>query len=264
MVDESPIKVQDKDKKGACHQGYMWVRYAPLSKSVLFEYYKSRSTKGPIDDLSSFTGYVQTDGYSGYTHLASLQNITHLSCWAHARRYFEKALQNDKERASHVMKLIQLLYAIEALARESDMSHEDRHKLRMDKTLPIINEIGQYIYKEKNNVTPQSPIGKAFDYCSNRWTSLQNYLTHGMLEIDSNLVENSIRPLALGRKNYLFAGSHDAAKDIALFYSFFATCTKNNVDPQKWLIHVIQNINDTKTSQLKYLLPQFIDKKLLE
>lgn len=264
MIDESPIKVQDKDKPGACHQGYMWVRYAPLSKSVLFEYYKSRSTKGPIDDLSTFKGYVQTDGYSGYTYLASLQGITHLSCWAHARRYFDKALQNDHQRASHVMKLIQLLYGIESLARESEMSHQQRHDLRLEKSLPIINEIGQYIHQERSNVTPQSPIGKAFEYCANRWISLQNYLTNGILEIDSNLVENSIRPLALGRKNYLFAGSHDAAKDIAMFYSFFATCTKNNIDSQKWLTYVINNINDTKTSQLKNLLPQFIDKTLLE
>ena len=263
MIDESPIRVQDKDKKGACHTGYMWVRYAPLSKSVLFEYYKSRSTKGPIDDLWTFNGYVQTDGYSGYTFLASLQGITHLSCWAHARRYFDKALENDHQRASHVMKLIQLLYAIEALARESKMSHEERHALRLDKSLPIINEIGQYISQEKDKVTPNSPIGKAFGYCANRWTSLQNYLTHGMLEIDSNLIENSIRPLAIGRKNYLFAGSHDAAKDIAMFYSFFATCTKNDIDPQKWLTYVIQNINDTETTELKNLLPQFIDKSLL-
>jgi transposase len=263
MIDESPIKVQDIDKPGACHQGYMWVRYAPLSKSVLFEYHKSRSSKGLIDDLSTFKGYIQTDGYSGYTYLASLQGITHLSCWAHARRYFEKALQNDSERASHVMKLIQLLYAIEAFACESEMSHSERHALRVEKSLPIINELGQYIASQRNSVTPQSPIGKAFEYCSNRWISLQNYLTNGMLEIDSNLVENSIRPLALGRKNYLFAGSHDAAADIAMFYSFMATCTKNNVDPQKWLTYVIQNINSTKNSQLKYLLPQFIDKILL-
>ena len=264
MIDESPIKVQDKDKPGACHQGYMWVRYAPLSKSALFEYYKSRSTKGPIDDLSAFNGYIQTDGYSGYTYLASLQGITHLSCWAHARRYFDKALQNDSQRASHVMELIQLLYAIESLARESKISHQERHALRLEKSLPIINEIGQYIQQERNKVTPQSPIGKAFEYCANRWISLQNYLTNGLLEIDSNLVENSIRPLALGRKNYLFAGSHDAAKDIAMFYSFFATCAKNNIDPQKWLTYVIKNINDTKSSQLKELLPQFINKDLLE
>jgi transposase len=266
MIDESPIKVQDKDTPGACHQGYMWVRYAPLSKSVLFEYYKSRSTsnpKGPIDDLATLKGYVQTDGYAGYTYLASLQNITHLSCWAHARRYFEKALQNDKEKAEHVLKLIQLLYAIESLARESKMTHQQRYELRIEKSLPIINEIGAYIYQNRSKATPQSPMGKAFDYCSNRWISLQNYLTNGMLEIDSNLVENSIRPLALGRKNYLFAGSHDAAIDIAMFYSFLVTCTKNDIDPQKWLTYVIQNINDTKNSQLKNLLPQFIDKNLL-
>jgi hypothetical protein len=264
MIDESPIKVQDRDKPGACHQGYMWVRYAPLSKSALFEYYKSRSSQGPIDDLATFKGFVQTDGYVGYTHLASLQGITHLSCWAHARRYFDKALANDHQRASHVMKLIQVLYAIEALARESGMSHQERHALRLDKSLPVINEIGQYIYRQKSKVTPLSPIGKAFEYCANRWTSLQAYLDHGMLEIDSNLVENSIRPLALGRKNYLFAGSHEGAKDIAMFYSFFATCSKNDIDPQRWLTHVIQNINNTKTDELKNLLPQFIDKKLLE
>lgn len=264
MIDESPIKVLDRDKPGACHQGYMWVRYGPLSKSVLFEYYKSRSSKGPIDDLSTFKGYIQTDGYSGYTYLASLQGLTHLSCWVHARRYFDKALSNDRERAEHVMKLIQLLYAIEAIARDAEMSHQDRHALRLEKSLPIINEIGQYIYEQKSQVTPLSPIGKAFEYCANRWTSLQNYLTNGILEIDSNLVENAIRPLAIGRKNYLFAGSHDAAGNIAMFYSFFATCKNHDIDPQKWLTYVIQNINDTKTSQLKYLLPQFIDKNLLQ
>ena len=162
-----------------------------------------------------------------------------------------------------MMKLIQLLYAIEALARESGMSHEERHALRLDKSLSVINEIGQYIAHQKDKVTPKSPIGIAFGYCAHRWISLQNYLTHGMLEIDSNLIENSIRPLALGRKNYLFAGSHDAAVNIAMFYSFFATCTKNDIDPQRWLTHVIQNINHTETSELKNLLPQFIDKNLL-
>ncbi len=263
MIDESPIKVQDSDKQGACHQGYMWVRYAPLSKSVLFEYHKSRSSKGPIDDLSTFTGYIQTDGYSGYTFLASQQGITHLSCWAHARRYFDKSLQNDKERSSHVLKLIQLLYAIEAIARDKVMSHAERYALRLEKSLPIINEIGAYISAEKEKVTPLSPIGKAFEYCSNRWDSLQNYLVDGMLEIDSNLVENSIRPLAIGRKNYLFAGSHDAAGDIAMFYSFFSTCKKNDIDPEKWLTYVIKNINTTSKDQYQNLLPQYIDKNLL-
>ena len=263
QIDESPIKVQDRDKPGGMHQGYMWVRFAPLSKSVLFEYYRGRSSNEPLRDLSKFKGYIQTDGYSGYTHLAETSGITHLSCWAHARRYFDKALPNDRLRASTVLKLIQLLYAIEALAREANMTNEQRHELRIEKSLPIINEIGSYIYTERSKVLPKSPIGVAFEYCANRWISLQNYLKGGMLEIDSNLIENSIRPLALGRKNYLFAGNHEAAENIAMFYSFFGTCKKNDVDPQKWLTYVINNINDTKASQLKELLPQFIDKTLL-
>jgi transposase len=263
MIDESPIRVLDKDKPGTTHQGYMWVRFAPLSKSVLFEYYKGRSPDKPLNDLSKFQGYIQTDGYVGYTHLAEISGITHLSCWVHARRYFDKALANDQQRAAHVLKLIQLLYAIEALAREANMTHEQRHELRLEKSLPIINEIGSYIYNERNKVLPKSPIGVAFEYCANRWDSLQNYLKDGMLEIDSNLIENSIRPLALGRKNFLFAGNHEAAENIAMFYSFFGTCKKNDIDPQKWLTYVINNINDTKASQLKELLPQFIDKALL-
>lgn len=264
MIDESPIKVQDRNIKGACHNGYMWVRYAPLSKSVLFEYYKSRSNKGPIDDLDSFHGFIQTDGYSGYTYLAQQKSITHLSCWAHARRYFDKAMANDLERSSHVLKLIQLLYAIEDIARKQELSHEQRHKLRLEKALPIINEIGSYIHKQRASVTPKSPIGKAFEYCSNRWVSLQNYLKDGMLEIDSNLIENSIRPLALGRKNYLFAGSHDAASNIAMFYSFFGTCKKHDIDPQKWLKYVMENIHTTPANNFKELLPQFIVKSLLQ
>lgn len=263
QIDESPIKVQDRDKPGVLHQGYMWVRYAPLSKSVLFEYYTGRSPKGPLEDMSKFNGYIQTDGYSGYTHLAERAGITHLSCWTHARRYFDKALANDRERASVVLKLIQILYAIEEMAREAKMTHEQRHELRLDKALPVINNIGSYIYNERSKVLPKSPIGVAFEYCANRWIGLQNYLKNGMLEIDSNLVENAIRPLALGRKNYLFAGNHQAAEQIAMFYSFFGTCKRVGIDPQKWLTWVINHINDTKTNQLNQLLPQFIDPSLL-
>jgi len=263
QIDESPIKVQECEKPGALHHGYMWVRYGPLTKTVLFEYYKGRSVKSPLSDLPTFKGYVQTDGYSGYTHLAKTNGIVHLSCWVHARRYFDQALGNDRQRASKVLKLIQILYAIETLAREQNLTHEQRHELRLEKSLPIINEIGNYIYNERDKVLPRSPIGKAFDYCANRWISLQNYLLDGMLEIDSNLVENAIRPLALGRKNYLFAGSHDAAENIAMFYSFFGTCKQHGIDPQKWLTYVINHINDTKASELNNLLPHLIDKNLV-
>lgn len=262
MIDESPIKVQDSNKKGICHQGYMWVRYAPLSKSVLFEYHKSRSAKGAIDDLATFKGFIQTDGYSGYTSLSKNTDLIHLSCWAHARRYFEQALTNHEEYATYILKEIQTLYAVEQEAREEELTHDKRHALRLEKSLPVINKIGQFIAKHKG-LPPRTPIGKAILYCINHWDSLQNYLHNGMLEIDSNLVENAIRPLAIGRKNYLFAGSHDAASDIAMFYSFFGTCKKHDIEPQSWLKYVMDNIQYTPAKNFKDLLPQFIGKNIL-
>ena len=111
---------------------------------------------------------------------------------------------------------------------------------------------------------PRSPLGKAFGYCLKRWDTLIDYLKDGSIEIDNNLIENAIRPLALGRKNYLFAGSHDAAKDIAMFYSFFATCKKNEINPLKWLCYVLKNINDTKITELHNLLPQYINPDVLD
>lgn len=217
-----------------------------------------------LRDLSTVKGHIQTDGYSGYTHLAETQSITLLSCWAHARRYFDKALPNDRDRASKVLKLIQLLYAIEAIAREDNMTREQWHALSLEKSLPVIKEIGSYIHNERSKILLKSPFSVAFEYCANRWISLQNYHKDGILEIDSNLIENAIRLLAIGRKNYLFAGNHGTAENIGMFYSFFGTCKKNDIDPQKWLAYAINNINDTKASQLKELLPQFFGKNLLQ
>jgi transposase len=264
QVDESPIKVLDHDKPGATHQGYMWVYHAPMQNAVFFDYNKGRGANAPFKNLSTFKGYLQTDGYSVYEQFARDPEVTHLACMAHARRMFEKALDNDKARASVVLLLIQKLYAIESTAREGGLSAGQRYTMRLDESLPILNQISKFIADNRSKVLPRSPIGKAFDYCIHRWDNLMNYLKDGNLEIDNNLIENSIRPLALGRKNYLFAGSHAGAENIAMYYSFFGTCKKHDVNPQKWLAYVIRNINDTKSSQLKYLLPQFITKNLLE
>lgn len=263
QADESPIKVQDKDKKGVTHQGYMWVYRAPLQNALFFDYNKGRGSVAPTKHLINFSGYLQTDGYAVYEQFAKKTDITHLVCNAHARRYFEKAIDNDKEKASYVLLLFQKLYAIERNAKESNISAEDRHALRIEKSLPIFNKMGKYITDNSKSVLPKSPIGKAFVYCINHWDAMMNYLKDGNLEIDNNLIENSIRPLALGRKNYLFAGSHDAAQEIAMYYSFFGTCKQHDINPEKWLKYVIDNINDTKMSNLKKILPQFIDKNLI-
>jgi len=263
QADESPIKVQDKDKKGATHTGFMWVYHAPVQKSVYFDYRKGRGSEGPLQMLTGFEGYLQTDGYSVYKQFGDQSSITAVGCWAHARRYFEKALEYNKQKASHIILLIQKLYEIERRAKEQNLSPEEITNLRINEAHPILNEIGNYIATQSKIELPKSPLGRACDYCLNRWDSLMNYLKDGTIEIDNNLVENAIRPLALGRKNYLFAGSHDAAKNIAMYYSFLATCKKNQINPQKWLQYVIKNINDTNISKLKYLLPQYIDKNLL-
>jgi hypothetical protein len=159
---------------------------------------------------------------------------------------------------------IQKLYEIERKATSQNLSPKERHALRLEESHPVLNEIGKYIALQSKLELPKSPLGKAYDYCLKRWDSLMAYLKDGNLQIDNNLVENAIRPLALGRKNYLFAGSHEAAKNIAMYYSFFATCKKNNINPSKWLLHILENINETKSSELHYLLPQYFNHNLVD
>ncbi len=256
QADETPIKVLDNHKKGACHQGYYWVYHNPIDRTVLFDYQSTRSASGPERILSGFRGYLQTDGYGVYEKIAAQPGITHLACWAHARREFEKALDNDKAKATIALLFIQKLYAVEAQARENKLNSEERKELRLEKSLPIINDFGKWIAQEVKSTLPKSSIGKAMRYSIQRWDNLSAYHYDGMLEIDNNLVENAIRPVALGRKNYLFAGSHDAAQRAAIIYSFFAICKKNEVNPFQWLKHTLENIMSINQKEIRQLYPQ--------
>ncbi|MDZ7775729.1 MAG: transposase [Bacteroidales bacterium] len=138
------------------------------------------------------------------------------------------------------MTQIQKLYAIEREAK--DLTPQGRKELRLEKALPIINDLGKWLHGQRQQVLPKPPIGRAIAYVTPLWESLQNYLYDGNLHIDNNLIENCIRPVALGRKNYLFAGSHDGAKRSAIFYSFFACCKLNNINPRKWLEYTLEKI----------------------
>lgn len=259
QVDETPIQVLDKTKKGKTHRGYHWIYYSPLEKTVLFDYQHGRSREGPSKLLKNFSGYLQTDGYTVYDIISKKKSITHLSCMAHARRGFEKALPYDKEKAGYAMDLFQKLYAIEQKAREEKFSPEKRYGLRLAQALPILNELSKWMVETYKTSLPKSPIGKAVAYCLPRWDNLINYLHDGSLEIDNNLAENAIRPIALGRKNYLFAGSHRGADRAAMFYSFFGTCKKNNVNPFEWLKKVLEVIPEHKVNRLHELLPQNLE-----
>lgn len=256
QADESPIGVQDSHKKGALHTGYQWVYRSPVERLVLFKYHPSRERKAPENMLSNFSGSLQTDGYQAYQNMRTKGDITRLACMAHARRYFDKALENDKARAEYMLKQMQRLYEVERKSRERGIDFETRKRYRQIWAKPVLAEIKDWLNKNLSEVLPKSAIGKAVAYTLNLWPLLEGYINDGKYEIDNNLIENAIRPLALGRKNYLFAGSHKAAQRIAMFYSFFATCKINGIEPLAWLTDVLNRIPDHKANKLSELLPQ--------
>lgn len=256
QVDESPIPVQDNHKEGALCKGYHWVYHAPLIKAVLFDYRPGRSADFPTEMLGSFQGALQTDGYAGYEKLAAKEGITALACMAHARRYFEKAQDNDKARAAYALERIQALYAIERACDERDDPPDKRHEHRRSEAVPILDELEKWIRQEINMVAPKSPIGQAMAYALGLWTRLRAYTLDGSYLIDNNRIENTIRPLAIGRKNYLFAGSDRGARNAALMYSLLGTCKLHGVEPFAYLGDVIARIPEHKANRLSELLPQ--------
>jgi transposase len=253
-ADETPIKVMDKDKKGETHRGYYWVYHNSIEGLVLFDYQTGRGREGPKQMLQDFTGHLQTDGYSAYDFFKEDNNgITVLHCMAHARRKFYEALANDQPRAEHALTQIGKLYDIERRAKE--LSDEQRLTLRKDEAVPVLKSLGEWMKEQYLEVLPKSTIGKALGYSIERWKELMVYASDGKLNIDNNPVENSIRPVAVGRKNYLFAGSHQAAQRSAILYSLLGTCKLHGINPFTWLKDVLQTIANHPINKIKDLLP---------
>jgi transposase len=255
QADETPIKVLDKNKKGDTHKGYYWVYHSPISRAVCFQYRKGRGREGPNEFLEGFQGAIQADGWQVYDKFEKRNGITLLGCLAHVRRKFKEAQDNDKSRAAYVLSEIQKLYAIEQKARNEDLDYKARKQLRNDKSKPILQSLKTWLLEntaESNSkVLPKSKIGKAISYALGMWHRIERYIEDGKYEIDNNWVENSIRPVALGRKNYLFAGSHDAAQRAAMIYSLLATCKKNNVEPSAWLTDVYFSRHGIEAKRIK-------------
>ena len=255
MGDETTIPVQSSNKPGATHTGYMWVYRSPVRNLVMFDYQKSRSGHAPAELLKEYRGTLQTDGYVGYEQFDNNPNITLIGCMAHARRHFEKALDNDRARAQHALTLIQKLYAIERQAQNDQLAIKEITTLRQQQAIPILNNFHSWMKDQYTQVAPKSSIGKALSYSLKLWSRLTRYTENGLWRIDNNLVENSIRPVALGRKNYLFAGNHQAAQHAAMMYTFFGSCKLHEIEPRAWLTDVLSKIPNTKLSQLASLLP---------
>ena len=256
QVDESTIKVQDSAKRGSTHLGYQWVYRDPATGLILFDYRKGRGAHGVLERLAEFTGYLQTDGYRAYqTYLARHPTVTGVSCLAHIRRKFFDARANHPRLAEMVLATIAWLYHVDAHCRRRGRSPTERLALRRRLSLPVYTGLVDYVtYAQANNLS-KGDIGKALYYAKNELPKLAACFQDGRIELDNNLIENSIRPLALGRKNYLFAGSHQGAQRAAMLYSFFASCQKLGVNPREWLADVLARLPDHAVNRLDELLP---------
>ena len=255
-ADETGIKVLDQNKTGKkIHNGFFWVYHNSHEKLVFFDYHNSRSKEAPQGMLATFQGYLQSDGYEAYDDFDKSEHIIHLHCMAHARRYFVEALGTDKARAEYALEHIQQLYALERSLKAQAFCFDQRKEIRQKEAVPILQRLAEWMQKEQANVLPKSPIGKALAYCIKRWEKLCRYTENGMLSIDNNPVENAIRPVALGRKNYLFCGSAEAAQRTAMLYSLLGCCKMQGINPYEWLKDVLTRLPMHPINKIKELLP---------
>jgi len=256
-ADETPIKVIDETRKGKTHAGFYWVYHNSEQKLVLFDYRPGRGREGPDDILQGFQGYLQTDGYSVYDDFGKRPGIVLMHCMAHARRKFFDALQTDKELAGQALDLFGQLYAIERRIKDGGLCGDAIVEVRQQEAVPILNALHGWMQEEYPKLQlKKSPIAQAMAYCLPRWDKLCLYTTHSWLQIDNNPVENAIRPIAIGRKNYLFAGSHEAAQRAAMVYSLLSTCKLHGINPYEWLKDVLQRMHLYTSRNIESLLPQ--------
>ncbi|MBA3536079.1 MAG: IS66 family transposase [Tatlockia sp.] len=246
QVDETPLQVMDEPNRKNTSTSYMWVyqNLAPDKKIILFDYRETRQALWPKELLNEFKGYLQTDGYSGYDWVDNHSDIIHLGCMAHARRPFAELVKLAKTtgKSHQAIAFMQKLYAIETIAREGKYTPEQRYQLRLEKAKPILDAMKIWLDQSLKTAVPQSKLGNALVYMQQRWQELTAYLLDGRLEIDNNAVENSIRPFALGRKNWLLSGSPRGAHAAALFYSLIATAKANGLNPFEYLKYLFENI----------------------
>jgi len=258
QVDESTIAVIDNEKHRAV-KAYLWMVRAVMDDLVFFHYDKgSRAQKVVVELLRDYKGAVQTDGYGAYSIYEHKKDVLLLGCWAHARRKFTEALKEDKQAAEYALEQIGKIYTVEAMAADQQMTHQQRADLRKRLAYPILCAFEKWIVKYYSKVPAKGRMGKALSYTYALFHRLSRYHLDGKYQIDNNMAENAIRPLALGRKNYLFCGNHDAAENAAIMYSLLGCCKTHDVNPREWLIDVLTKIpkyNSDYSLDLADLLP---------
>src|ERR1700737_4242520 len=226
QADETTVGVQMHDGRGKNHQAYLW-QYSRPRGSVVFDFRLGREREGPRRFLGNFEGLLQSDGYGAYDHIGG-KGIVHVACWAHARRKFFDAVKLNPKDQTSIRIVVQMneLFAIDAQAREQNLSQSGRHLLRLEKTKPVLEQIKRTIEVARADALPKSAMAKACNYTLTLWHRLTRFLEHPQLELSNNWVENSMRPVALGRKNWIHIGSQDAGPRIAAILSIVETCRR--------------------------------------
>lgn len=265
-MDETPVKLLKPEKNG-----YLWSYFTPLLGNglVVFEISESRTGKIAEKRLAGFNGLLQTDGYAGYHVLRGRRGIVGLGCFSHARRKFKETLKisGDKEGiAAEMMERMKPLYQLEARMRELKLDHRSRKRLRQKIAYPLIKAIKKWLKSVSRQVPPKSALGQSIEYTLNQWPFLIKYLRHGYAEIDTNLVENKIREIATGKKNWLFMGHKESGKIHALFYSLIISCVLNDLNPRVYIHYVLTKVHDLRKNSVDpvSLLPHCIDHRLLQ
>ena len=239
QIDESVIPVLD-DEKHKTRKGYEWCVRDGISGDVMFYYDRGRRDADVAKVLlGGYTGIAQSDGYAVYERYENVKGLTMCCCWAHARRKFVEALDEDNAMASAAVGAIAQLYKVETDADNEGLTADERQKRRKEISYPIILEFEKWLIDSYDKVLPTSRMGKAIKYTYGHLPSLSNYVNDGRINIDNNLIENAIRPLALGRKNYLFCGNDASAYRAAIVYSLIGTCKAAGVDPRVWMVDVL-------------------------
>jgi transposase len=258
QIDESTVPVINNEKHRAV-KAYLWVIRAVMKDLVFFHYDKgSRAQKVVIELLHKYKGAVQTDGYGAYSIYENKKDVLLLGCWAHARRKYNEALKEDKAGAEYALEQIALIYGVESMADDQELDYQRRAELRARLAYPIMCGFEKWIVKYMPKALPKGRMSQALTYSYSLFHRLSRYHLDGRYRIDNNLVENTIRPLALGRKNYLFCGNHDAAENAAIMYSLLGCCSASDVNPREWLTDVLTRIpyyNNDYSLDLADLLP---------
>jgi transposase len=260
QADETPIEVQMHDGRGKNHQAYLWQYSEPggmdSSRIVLFDFQMGRGREAPKRMLRDFAGILQTDGYAAYDKVGA-PGIVHAACWAHARRKFVEALKlNAKDaEAARIVSRMDALFAIDAEAREAALSIEARHAWRLEKAAPLVAALREEMLRLQKSTLPKSAIGQAVNYALSLWHRLTVFLAHPVVELSNNLAENSMRGVALGRRNWIHLGSQNAGPKVAAILSIAETCRRQDIPLRDYLLNVLPGLADRKKSEVAGLTP---------